>query len=182
MTLAAVVWVKRRGHLALLQLFGTLPVWARRRVVRTVAPNYTMGSLAVVHRGEQILLIRQVYRRHWGLPGGLVEKGESPADAVRREVWEETGLSIEVTGPPAVVIDVAARRIDVVFPARPLHGDGGELAGAAGRSPEIAEVRWCRRDDCPELQAEANTAIEALERRAAGPLILPGGSSSGWLV
>jgi len=31
---------------------------------------------------------------HWGLPGGGIDKGEDPVDAVHREVWEETGQHI----------------------------------------------------------------------------------------
>jgi ADP-ribose pyrophosphatase YjhB (NUDIX family) len=53
---------------------------------------------AVVRRvrgGEEILLMQRSDNAHWGLPGGHVEPGESVLDAVRREVFEETGWRIE---------------------------------------------------------------------------------------
>jgi ADP-ribose pyrophosphatase YjhB (NUDIX family) len=43
----------------------------------------------------------------WGLPGGGVEQGEHPDDAVVREFAEETGLRVRVTGLHAVTADVA---------------------------------------------------------------------------
>ena len=43
----------------------------------------------------------------WGLPGGGVEQGEHPDDAVVREFREETGLDVRVVGPRTVTADVA---------------------------------------------------------------------------
>lgn len=46
----------------------------------------------------QILLVQRVanpYRNHWALPGGFIEPNETTYDAVKREVKEETGLSID---------------------------------------------------------------------------------------
>jgi 8-oxo-dGTP pyrophosphatase MutT (NUDIX family) len=40
----------------------------------------------------RILLVRQAESGVWSAPGGSIDPGESPADAVVREVWEETGL------------------------------------------------------------------------------------------
>jgi 8-oxo-dGTP pyrophosphatase MutT (NUDIX family) len=41
---------------------------------------------------DRILLVRQVESGLWTAPGGSVDPNETPADAVVREVWEETGL------------------------------------------------------------------------------------------
>ena len=41
---------------------------------------------------DRILLVRQSADGIWSAPGGVIEPGETPADAVVREVWEETGL------------------------------------------------------------------------------------------
>ena len=46
--------------------------------------------------GRELLLMRRSDNGHWGLPGGYVEKGESVAEAVAREVFEETGVMITV--------------------------------------------------------------------------------------
>src|SRR4051794_30669467 len=40
----------------------------------------------------KLLLIRQVAEAVWTLPGGIVDPGESPAFALVREIWEETGV------------------------------------------------------------------------------------------
>jgi ADP-ribose pyrophosphatase YjhB (NUDIX family) len=44
----------------------------------------------------------------WQIPGGGIEHGEDPADAVVREFAEETGLAVDVSGLRAVVADVVA--------------------------------------------------------------------------
>lgn len=44
--------------------------------------------------GEVVLLLNE--RDEWELPGGRIEKGESPEECVRREIDEELGLSVAV--------------------------------------------------------------------------------------
>ena len=57
-----------------------------------VIPSVT----ALIYDGQgRILLVRHVEGDVWVAPGGGIEPHESPADAVAREVWEETGLAVE---------------------------------------------------------------------------------------
>lgn len=156
-----------RLHLLLLKVFGMLPVLARRFVVRRLTPSFTVGSICVVEREDgAVLLVRQVYRRRWGLPGGLLERGEEPADAAVREVAEEVGVAVELLGEPAAVVDAPARRVDVVYRARLAPGAGEPTP----TSPEISAVAWHRPDDLPELQPEAVGALVSLARSATGEL------------
>jgi len=63
------------------------------------ARRQRLGAYAVLRRGDEVLLTqlsgRTTASGRWTLPGGGVDHGEDPADAVVREVHEETGLHVE---------------------------------------------------------------------------------------
>ena len=54
------------------------------------------GCIAFIYnKQEQILMQQRKYPYgKWGLPGGLMELGESTEETVRREIFEETGLTL----------------------------------------------------------------------------------------
>ena len=105
------------------ELYRRLPVKARRRVVRTIAPAYTVGAICVIERADgAVLLVRLTYRNSWGLPGGLLKRGETPERRGPPRGAGGVGLEVELLGDPAVVVDAAAQRVDVVFRARPAAG------------------------------------------------------------
>lgn len=162
-------------HRLLLGVFQRLPARGQVAVVHTVAPSHSVGAMAVVRdEAGALLLVRQSYKRGWGLPGGLLKRGEHPVDAVVREVREEVGLAIEVTSEPAVVVDPPTRRVDVVFAARP-RSSAMAVSPARPVSVEIAEVGWFAPGSLPVLQPEAAGAIAALARWEASPGVGAGG-------
>jgi 8-oxo-dGTP pyrophosphatase MutT (NUDIX family) len=155
-------------HRALLRVFRALPTGARRRVVRTIAPSFTVGAMCFIERPDgALLLVQHIYRRRWGVPGGLLERGEDPADAAVREVKEEVGIDVVLLGEPAVVVDAEPQRVDIVYRGR--VAPDVDWRDAAPRSPEIARVEWFPPRDLPELQHETAGAFVALARvRSAG--------------
>lgn len=73
-----------------------------------------VGVAAVVVRGDQVLLVqrgREPARGLWGLPGGMLELGETLAEGVRREVLEETGVHVEI-GPLLAIFEPMLRDAD----------------------------------------------------------------------
>ncbi|MGI9001266.1 MAG: NUDIX domain-containing protein [Pseudonocardia sp.] len=58
---------------------------------RFATPRVAAGALFVDDEGR-VLLLHPTYKDTWDIPGGYVERGESPASACEREVHEEIGL------------------------------------------------------------------------------------------
>ncbi len=167
------------AHVLLLRIYRSLPTLPRRWIVRTLAPSFTVGAICFIERPDGALLfVRTAYRERWGVPGGLLKRGEDPADAARREVREEVGLAVELIGEPAIVLDPRPQRIDIVYRARPAAG--ANLGDMAPASVEIIEARWFPPDELPELQFEAANALVALARSARSPQAVPLAPPSSW--
>jgi ADP-ribose pyrophosphatase YjhB (NUDIX family) len=60
---------------------------------------------AVRNSAGALLLVRRIDDDNWELPGGRIEVGESAGDTVVREVAEESGITIELTGLAGVYSD-----------------------------------------------------------------------------
>ncbi|MGD8794946.1 MAG: NUDIX domain-containing protein [Anaerolineae bacterium] len=70
------------------------------------------AAAAIIQDEEgRVLLIRRGDGRGWSLPGGMMEPGERIAEAVVREVWEETGLEVEPVRLVGVYSDPAHTHI-----------------------------------------------------------------------
>lgn len=67
---------------------------------RADATQWGVGA-AVTDADGRVLLVHQ--RDQWLLPGGMLEPGESHAEGAAREVEEETGIPVAVTGLGAIV-------------------------------------------------------------------------------
>jgi ADP-ribose pyrophosphatase YjhB (NUDIX family) len=74
---------------------------AKIRTGHRIAKEGRLGvgcSAAVFNREkEKILLVRRADNGKWAVPGGYMEAGESFSEACQREVWEETGLTVNIS-------------------------------------------------------------------------------------
>jgi ADP-ribose pyrophosphatase YjhB (NUDIX family) len=131
--------VRLRGYAY--QVFYRLPSRWRRRLVRAGTAKFVVGAVLVVRdTDDRLLLLRQPPGRGWGVPAGLLKRGESAPHGAARELFEETGLRVapDELQPmqPNALVHTAWRWVDVVFTARvpagsPLTVDGGEVYEAA---------------------------------------------------
>lgn len=128
--------LQKWGYTVLLTVFGWLPGVVRRPLVRAGTPSFTVGAVCVLDHDGAYLVLRQPHRPGWSLPGGLLNRGESAAEGVEREVMEETGLRVEVGLPLSVQVNGRVRRVDVIYRIRV---DDRPDVTAGG---EATEARW----------------------------------------
>lgn len=91
----------------------------------------------------QILLVKSPWRG-WEYPGGLIEPGETFQEALHREVREEAGVEIEITGFVGICKNVERDIVNIDFTAR---YTGGELR----TSEESTEVIWASPEEAMNL-------------------------------
>lgn len=133
-----------------------------------------VAVIALVTWDDRVLLIRRAVnpmKGKWALPGGYMDAGEMPADALMRELREEVALDVEVTG-----------LLDIFAMAGPgVVNSGIVLAyGATSRRDEPApltcdddacEAAWFKADELPEeeeLAFESTHTLLAEWRTAQG--------------
>ncbi len=116
------------------------------------------GRCLTAQRGERMALAGK-----WEFPGGKVEAGEAPADALAREVHEELGLRIAV-GPLLGTGRDRDVRLDVYL---------ASLLGGELRLLEHAAIRWIAAADIDTLDwAEADRPLlPILRARLAAPAL-----------
>ena len=103
------------------------------------------GSALVTDETGGVLLQRRADSGNWALPGGTMDIGETLGQCIVREVKEETGLDIVITGllgiytDPAHVIAYADGEVRQEFNITYL---GRVVGGAIALSDESTEVRF----------------------------------------
>jgi ADP-ribose pyrophosphatase YjhB (NUDIX family) len=126
----------------------------------------------VTDPSDAILLVHKTDNDLWALPGGGMDLGESIAETVTREVKEETGVDVEVTGIVGIYTD----------PGHVMAYDDGEvrqqcslcfttrlLGGMVTTSNETSEVRSChpkastRSTFIPRCASESGTTWKAAQ-------------------
>lgn len=112
------------------------------------------GVAAIIRDdNDRVLLEVRSDNGKWSLPAGAIDPGESPSQAIIREVYEETGLRVEPVAVVGVVGPIHGRYPNgdeveyttVVLACRVL---GGTLRAVDG---ECIGFEWCPEEKLPDL-------------------------------
>ncbi len=139
-------------------LYRRLPKCVSALGVRLLKPTFPIGVVAVVYDElGRVLLLQHTYDTPiWRLPGGLMEKGETPSQTAIREVREEANCLVK----PIAVVDAstAIRTFDVAVLAQLLRQE------AFSPNSEIRAYRWVHVLELPDLPQTQYRFIQAALR------------------
>ncbi|HET7112283.1 MAG TPA: NUDIX hydrolase [Pyrinomonadaceae bacterium] len=128
------------------KIWRLLPARLRRWTMRATHTRFTVTAGAIIFNDAgQVLLLKHRFRpgSGWGLPGGFLEAGEQPLDALRRELREEIGMEIKDAEVFAARSFRKPRQVEVLFRCRP---DGAPQT----RNIEVERAEWFSLNSLPE--------------------------------
>ena len=105
-----------RSKKLLSRLWKLIPSALRWRAIWALHPRFLVGVNGIVFNEQgEVLVAHHVFRGEnaWGLPGGIINRGEGLIKALQRELLEETNLQIEVG--PLLQVGVGDVRPNVTF-------------------------------------------------------------------
>jgi 8-oxo-dGTP diphosphatase len=122
------------------------PGWLRQIFLRVLNPSFMIGAMALIQdEAGRILIVEHTYRRRipWGLPGGWLKRAESPEAGLIREVFEETGLHVQVDALLAADF-WSSSQFDLLYRCT-------VLSGTYRGSDETNSCQWARPGELPQL-------------------------------
>jgi len=128
------------------KVWHRLPRRLRRWSMRLAHTRFTVTAGAIIfNQSGQLLLLKHRFRAGsgWGLPGGFLEAGEQPLEALRRELREELALEVAEVEIFTARSFRKPKQVEVLFRAR---ADGS----LTPRTMEVERVDWFSLDALPE--------------------------------
>lgn len=114
---------------------------------------FSTGDAAIIDKTGHILLIRRADNQKWAMPGGALAVGETPAEGVVREAFEETGVHCE----PVALVGVHDSRYcgsetphhlyQFLFLCRPL--DNSRRVDPPPHVEEVLDIGWFQEGTLP---------------------------------
>lgn len=141
----------------LLKIWRVLPLWLQIALSRVIRPLFQVFAAAVIFdENRNVLLVKSTYNRFhpWGLPGGSLEYGEHPEEAVVREVFEETHLNVCIE-KLLLVNSWMPDRVGLYYLCR-------ITGGTFSPSDEVSEFAFFSLDDLPDVRPLDRDMIKRL--------------------
>jgi len=139
-------------------------------------------SAVVIDAHGRVLLAQSADDRRWALIAGVMEPGEQPAEAIVREVYEETAVHVVVERVTSVFTQPVhtyangdrCEYVDIGFRCRVVGGE------ARVNDDESLAVGWFELSDLPPLEQLSRHRIECAFRPGdAAWFGTPGGAQAG---
>lgn len=129
-------------------------------------------AFVVVREGDRFLVLQE--RKHgqrWYLPAGRVELGETLTEGALREVLEETGVKVELTGVLRIEHSPMPEfsRVRVFFVARPLAGQRPKTTP----DEHSLQARWVTLAELRALPLRGYEVVELFEAVQRGAPVFP---------
>lgn len=106
------------------------------------------GALVADSRGRLLLTRRAIepFKGKWDLPGGYLEEGEHPEAGAIRELREETGLEVRITGFGGIYMDTygagGVSTLNIFYEAEIVSGE-------ATSDGDVSELGWFAPEELP---------------------------------
>jgi ADP-ribose pyrophosphatase YjhB (NUDIX family) len=109
---------------------------------------------ALFNEHQHVLLVKRKDNELWAMPGGFMELGEQVHDAICREVYEETGLSVNIlrlSGVYSHPKDSIYLHLGPQYHVVALVCVGTVVGGRFLENPETSAIQWFPISDLPHL-------------------------------
>ena len=130
-------------------------------------------SATILNDEKKVLLTRRTDNGQWCLPGGAMEPGESVTEACIREVWEETGLHVEVmrlvgvySDPNRIIVYPDGNKVHIVA----LSFEAKITGGALGLINETSEFGYFSLEEASKLEILGNHFQRVCDALRENPL------------
>lgn len=129
----------------------------------------TIAAALIIDANKNVLLVRKRGTSFFMQPGGKIEQGETPEDALIRELFEELNLVVEKKELVAMGCfhDVAANEANHQLTAHMFRVEKASFAFAP--AAEIEEAIWLSVKDCEHLSLAPLTRYQLLPLIEANP-------------
>ena len=138
-----------------------MPHWIKALVNRSANKAFLVGLAGVVRSNQgEVLILRHTYRPGvpHGVPTGWLTRAETPGEALKREIWEETGFDVEFVRVLRVDVGDNPPRLDVRLEYR-------FVGGVFRASAEVSEAGFFALDSLPLLLRAQRELLAVLSSR-----------------
>ncbi|GMA47273.1 Nudix hydrolase [Tetragenococcus muriaticus PMC-11-5] len=120
---------------------------------------------AWIIQDNKVLLVQDHKTHKWSLPGGYADVGYSPKENIRKEVYEETGLHVDVQQLKAIFDTNLRKDIPQAFQYYKFVFACEILSGSFTESLETSQMDYFSLDNLPVLSKKRTTKEQLIQLR-----------------